>query len=417
MGELVDALLMFGLFQGAVLALVLARRRENALANRLLAALTAAVSLLLLSGYCQQRWAFTGHPHLLALGAPLPFVFGPLLYLYCLALTRPVVRFDPRWLVHAAPFLIDLIFMTQQFYLKSGADKLAIARAYDAGHSSRAANVIDALELLQAGLYLWATWRELARYGRKMSAYYSDLTRIDLRWLRVMVVCHAATWTSVLVACVLRQMGSALAHEVDASGVQVGSTVVLFLTGYMSLWQPELAQKAGAAAELIAPEPEPERESPPLAAAPLPPSAAEPARLIPAPVTRPRYQRNRLDDGEAEDLVHRLLVHMQSAAPYRDGALTLPALADGLGVSAHTLSQLLNVHVGKSFYVFVNGYRVEALKLALADPTQNARGVLEIAHDVGFNSKSTLNAFFKRETGLTPTEYRSQARGAETSAV
>jgi AraC-like DNA-binding protein len=50
------------------------------------------------------------------------------------------------------------------------------------------------------------------------------------------------------------------------------------------------------------------------------------------------------------------------------------------------------------------------VKKALADSGQNSRGVLEIALEAGFNSKSTLNSFFKRETGLTPTEYRSQAQ-------
>jgi AraC-like DNA-binding protein len=85
-------------------------------------------------------------------------------------------------------------------------------------------------------------------------------------------------------------------------------------------------------------------------------------------------------------------------------------LADELAITPHVLSQVLNMRIGKSFYVFVNAYRVEAVKSALGDPELADRGVLEIAFEAGFNSKSTLNSFFKRATGLTPSAYRQKAR-------
>jgi AraC-like DNA-binding protein len=391
MGPLLDTLIVFGILQGAGLAVVLARRPKDVLANRLLATLTAAVALFLTLGYCEQRWAFTGQPHWLAVTSPLPFLFGPLLYLYIAALTRPLSRVDPRWLLHTAPFFLDLIFMTQQFYVLSGPEKLAIARAYMAGHGGLSIDVIEVFELLQAAAYLGVSWLELRRYARKMQGYFSDLTRIDLRWLRAMVIAHATVWSVVMISIVVRKWGPSSAALLDAHGVQIGSSLVIFLTGYMSLWQPELFARAQAAANVSVPEPEPE----------------------PEPETpRPKYQRNRIDDAEAEALVDRLLSLMEAKHPYRDGALTLPALAETLGVTPHTLSQLLNVRLEKTFYAFVNSYRVAAVKAALADPAQNSRGVLEIALEAGFNSKSTLNAFFKRETGMTPTEFRSQAQGS-----
>ncbi|HEX2880786.1 MAG TPA: helix-turn-helix domain-containing protein, partial [Polyangiaceae bacterium] len=94
---------------------------------------------------------------------------------------------------------------------------------------------------------------------------------------------------------------------------------------------------------------------------------------------------------------------------FRDASLTAQELADELAVSPHTLSQVLNVHIGQTFYAFVNGHRAEALKAALQDPGRAERGVLELALEAGFNSKSTLNSFFKQHTGMTPTRFRQQA--------
>jgi AraC-like DNA-binding protein len=176
------------------------------------------------------------------------------------------------------------------------------------------------------------------------------------------------------------------AHGVTQA-VQIGSVLVVFLTGYVSLWQPDLFQKAQAA------------------------GTAEPASR-----PLPKYQRNRLDDEEAAALARKLTARMREGKLYRDGGLTLQALADDVGATPHMLSQVLNVHLGKSFFVFVNTFRAEELMAALADPAQRRRGVLELAIEAGFNSKSTLNSFFKRYTGVTPTEFRqlrSQSKSAE----
>ena len=44
--------------------------------------------------------------------------------------------------------------------------------------------------------------------------------------------------------------------------------------------------------------------------------------------------------------------------------------------------------------------------LLLIDPATKHLTVLHILYEVGFNSKSSFNALFKRKTGFTPTEYK-----------
>lgn len=374
MQDLVRVLVLLGVLQGAVLAPVLALRRVNRLANRILAAQVAAVTAMMLLAAIGARWGFSGHPHLLGLAAPLPFVFAPLLYLYAAALTRPVARFDARWLVHAVPFVADVILVAIVFYSKDEETKVALARAADAGRAGPAFHVVQLMLVVQAFAYVAATWRELTRYRAKMQGYFGDLTHVDLRWLRVLVVANAAVWAVVLVTTILRASGRPAMPL--TGGVRLASAAVMFVVGYMSLWQADVAPKASAAATTAPPE---------------------------------KYQRNRLEATEARELVAKLEALMSQEHLYRNPSLTLPLLADALAIPAHTASQLLNVHVGKSFFVFVNGHRVAALQRALAEPANAERGVLELAFEVGFSSKSTVNDFFKKLTGTTPTAYRAKA--------
>jgi AraC-like DNA-binding protein len=65
----------------------------------------------------------------------------------------------------------------------------------------------------------------------------------------------------------------------------------------------------------------------------------------------------------------------------------------------------------------VNTYRTEALMAALRDPAQRHRGVLELALEAGFNSKSSLNSFFKRHTGLTPSGFRALPPRQKNAAI
>jgi AraC-like DNA-binding protein len=421
MPDLAGTVILLAFLQGAVLCGVLAARRTDQLANRFLAALIGAVSAMLLLGYVNDHWGFRGHPHWVGLASPLSFLFGPLLYLYVAALTRPVARFDTRCLVHGLPFLAYVLYMLQVFYLKTGDEKLALLHAYLAGATPISFRLMSALRIVVGLGYVLASFHLLRRYAHKIEGYYSDLTRIDLRWLMAIVLANAAVWGIALVNTTFQVagFGGALLRGLEQA-TQIGSALTIFLTGYVSLWQPELFEKALAAQAAEGNEApldfaenavEPVKEP---GASPLPSApeidATEPVPQAPLP-GRPKYQRNRLDNDEAEEFVGKLKLLMEREQAYRDAALTLPVLADTVGATPHLLSQVLNVRLGRSFYMFVNAYRTEALMGALSDPQLHERGVLELAFEVGFNSKSTLNSFFKKHTGLTPTEFRRRALG------
>jgi len=102
---------------------------------------------------------------------------------------------------------------------------------------------------------------------------------------------------------------------------------------------------------------------------------------------------------------------------YRREGLTIGALAAALGLPEYRLRQLINEGLGYSnFNAFLNRYRIDEARAALADPAQREVPVLTIAMDAGFQSIGPFNRAFKAGAGVTPTEYRRRALAAAEAA-
>lgn len=104
----------------------------------------------------------------------------------------------------------------------------------------------------------------------------------------------------------------------------------------------------------------------------------------------------------------RLQALMKRERLYEDPALTLTDLAKALNLSRKQTSHLINRGFGLNFNDFVNRYRVEATKERFSQGEHRQLTILGVALAAGFNSKTTFNRVFKRETGQTPRQYLSE---------
>lgn len=123
-----------------------------------------------------------------------------------------------------------------------------------------------------------------------------------------------------------------------------------------------------------------------------------------------RYQRSRLDDRCAEDLVARLRSRMEQVRPWLDAELSLHRLADVCELTPHQLSQLLSERLATNFHEYVASWRLEEARRRLADPNDDIHTIEAIAIASGFSSRSTFYSSFRRAFGTTPTEFRVVAR-------
>jgi AraC-like DNA-binding protein len=119
--------------------------------------------------------------------------------------------------------------------------------------------------------------------------------------------------------------------------------------------------------------------------------------------TEEKYKKSGVKASKASELYENLLQYMQKEKPYLHPKLSLSELAQELELSTNQLSQIINQQAGVNFYDFVNKYRVEEF-LRQADKNRHF-SLLALAHDAGFNSKSSFNYIFKKQKGLSPSQY------------
>ena len=89
-----------------------------------------------------------------------------------------------------------------------------------------------------------------------------------------------------------------------------------------------------------------------------------------------------------------------------DGEISLHALAGRAGVSDSYLSARFKEETGETLSQWVRGRRVERAKELLSRENPS---IAQVAEQVGVLDVSYFIRLFRRETGMTPGEYRAQS--------
>ena len=123
-----------------------------------------------------------------------------------------------------------------------------------------------------------------------------------------------------------------------------------------------------------------------------------------------KYQKSGLKLSEALEIKEKVRLAFEHDKIHKNNDLGLNDLASHIAMDRYKVSQVINEHISVNFYKLLNQYRVkDAKNLLINNPDLSVKSIM---YDVGFNSKTCFYGAFKKETGLSPNDFRTLARFA-----
>lgn len=303
----------------------------------------------------------------------------PLMFLYMCSVVFDNFRLQWKHLWHAWGFILCFLMFLPRYFLVDFDSKMQLLDLIE-GESSLEIKITYLILHIQLSIYTVMTFVLLHRYKKILLENYSNDRMFHYKWLFQFVI----ILTVVTVIATFKNLFYFL-HIEAAHQYALTASNIIFL-GFIcwivirALQNPEIFQ--GIDANLAPIDLENDKKT----------------------ISKENEDVPNQEAIDAE--IERLKAHMIEKMPFLNPSLTLKDLAKSLNVPSRDLSVLINHHLGQHFFDFINSFRINRAKEILADPDKKDLTVLEILYDVGFNSKSSFNTAFKKQTRQTPTEFR-----------
>jgi AraC-like DNA-binding protein len=374
-----DLLMVVTAFESLLLALLLAASTpKSSLSNWLLAAFLFCHFLIPLHeltfwGKLFRIWLLDISPNIFFLFSYAYFLDGPLLYFFVRALLYKDVRLQRKHLWHLTPLALYALHMLWNFYSLDHATRLDLIESQHIAYSSPHLYFEAMGRFVRVAYVIWCfllVWN----YRKQLRHEQADLKTSDVAWLKLMLLSFLVIfgWDSAL-------------HCIKLYGLFTDNfdLELLNVVGLSSYYLNFIALNILIFLRFTAF------------------SSVEP--VSEQPLYEAKEEQNPLSDPLIVQKLEQLMLQQKF---YARPDITLDKLAEAAGYPAKKVSLTIKQAYQLNFYEYVNSHRIKAAKKLLADKGPDAKTITDIYYEVGFNSKSVFNTFFKRLEGVTPSQYR-----------
>ena len=303
---------------------------------------------------------------------------------YSLLITDENHTFRKEWLWIGSFAILFTLFTFIDFFFLTDYDSDSLRALYDNGSPIyhvfyKGGFVFDIIALF------WFS-RRLKQYRHRVKENYSFIDSVHLNWL------HTFTWflifANLITLCsfLLYNFGVFKDDAIPFLLAYGAFTLSLFYFCYNGMKQYHLAEFQ--------------------AYTPIDQNGEEQVSTSSPQSEKRKYQYSSLKDEEMHSIFQRINDLFSNEKIYSNPELKIYDLARQLDVTTHNVSQTINSKAEKTFYDFVNEYRVAHLKELLTNPDMQHYTILGLGMESGFNSKTSLNRIFKQHTGMSPGMFR-----------
>lgn len=345
--------------QGFVLAILILLRRPSYKPNIFLGLLVFLFSLSLLHLILES--SISGFNAKFPIPMDFSFAYGPLAYLHVLSLKQPKSQTTYRTYIHFLPsIMLDGVLFSSIFIFIRNNEDWAYANLENI---QAFALIIIALGLVQLGIYTYLIYREL----KTIQAVPKEFPEIR-KWFRIITISWLLIIGFLAVAIPIALINI---EQVDNNSHLLYRPIGIIMGLYIyGLGYTYLTKYVNPINNYFS-----------------------------------RSEKIKFTDEQLKERKQQLLASIEKDELYRDQKLSVNKLAEHLSWPINDVSVIINESLSTNFNDLINEFRVNAFK-KLATPNEIEKySILGIAQEVGFGSKASFYRAFKKEMGITPTEY------------
>lgn len=366
--KLVDAFLHINIAQSVFAAIIILTKKPLSTTDKLL-----STWLFFVAGLFTMKLIFINFPdhsegQWIGQGAVITLSFPPFLYLYVKYLISGKRKVTISDALHFIPFLFFSFFVL----LKLLSDPNFIEVIYSENRFSLIFITYGLILLATFIGYGIATIKAIRKYQLNIDNLYSfHNTNVSLRWIWVLVIIFYSYYFLAIISGFIRNLFDI---NINTSNILVPAyTVFIYLVSFKGYKQTKLLHIKQA-----------EKES----------SGA--------------YKKSGLKEKDAVKYASTITKLMDDERLWLNPEITIKQISIRSKIPQHHITQVLNEQLNKNFYTLINEYRVNEVIRLFKTGKYKSWSITAIAFEAGFNSKSSFNNFFKKQTGKTPSDFRKQ---------